>query len=85
MKNRILISECNDIKFLRDAVISLCQIIDDIDTCGDMAKHNDRFFRNLVEAKQAERWNLGITSDGYNLYIPNDSENIEDAISGQEG
>ena len=36
----------------------LWQIVDDIDTYGDMAKSDDAMFRSLVENKQKERWEL---------------------------
>jgi hypothetical protein len=49
----------------------LWQIIDDIDTAGDMAKGNDKAFRNMVEKLQAKRWLTGITSDGYTLDFKN--------------
>ena len=63
------ISECNDIKFLRDAVIKLWAIIDDIDTYGDMAKSDNELYRALVEKRQKERWDeVDIVSDGYDLY-----------------
>ena len=45
----------------------LWNIIDDIDTYGDVAKSNDRLFRKLVERRQSDRWKTGITTDGYTL------------------
>ena len=45
----------------------LWQIIDDIDTAGDIAKSNDVSYRNMVEKLQKKRWNTGITTDGYTL------------------
>ena len=49
----------------------LWNIIDDIDTYGDMAKADDKLFRELVERRQKDRWKTGITTDGYTLTIPN--------------
>ena len=48
----------------------LWQIIDDIDTASDMAKGNDKWYRERVEALQKLRWDTGITTDGYELTIP---------------
>ena len=54
-----------------DAIIeSLWSIIDDIDSYGDVAKSNDKLYRELVEQRQKDRWNTGITTDGYTLNIP---------------
>ena len=52
-------------------VTALWGIIDDIDSYGDMAKSNDSVFRKLTEKRQKDRWNTGITCDGYTLAIPN--------------
>ena len=63
------ISECDDVEFLRDAVKKLWAIVDDIDTYSDMAKSDDKFYRNRVERRQKQRWTeLGITSDGYDIF-----------------
>ncbi len=35
-------------------------IIDDIGTYGDMAKSNDKLFRELTEKRQKDRWKTGI-------------------------
>lgn len=45
----------------------LWQIIDNIDTAGDVAKSNDKAFRDIVEKQQKKRWQCGITTDGYKL------------------
>lgn len=67
-----LISECSDVGFLRDAVEKLWDIIDDIDTYSDMAKSDDKFYRNRVERRQKDRWKeTSITSDGYELFKDN--------------
>ena len=56
----------------------LWQIIDDIDTYGDMAKSDDKAFRALVERRQKDRWKTGITTDGYIL-------NLDEAIARVKG
>ena len=56
-----------EIERLKSYIEKLWQIVDDIDTYGDMAKSNDAMFRSLVENKQKERWELPITTDGYKL------------------
>ena len=58
-----------EIERLFGLITSLWQIIDDIDTYGDMAKSDDAFFRSLVEKKQKERWKLPITTDGYGIML----------------
>ena len=58
-----------EIERLSELIKSLWQIIDDIDTYGDMAKSNDALFRSLVEKKQKERWKLPITTDGYEVIL----------------
>ena len=56
-----------EIERLKSYIEKLWQIVDDIDTYGDMVKSNDAMFRSLVENKQKERWELPITTDGYKL------------------
>ena len=56
-----------EIERLKSYVDKLWQILDDIDTYGDMAKSDDGLFRSLVEKKQKKRWELPITTDGYRL------------------
>lgn len=63
------LSECNDIKLLRETVDKLWQIIDDIDTMSDIAKSDDHFYRCRVEKIQKRRWRLGISCDGYKLFF----------------
>ena len=48
----------------------LWDIIDDIDTYGDMAKADDALYRGLVDRRQKDRWKTGITTDGYTLNFP---------------
>lgn len=52
-----------------DLIKSLWEIVDDIDTYGDIAKSDDVLFRSLVEKKQKERWKLPIITDGYSIYL----------------
>lgn len=58
-----------EIERLFGLIKSLWQIIDDIDTYGDMAKSDDALFRSFVEKKQKERWKLPITTDGYEIIL----------------
>jgi hypothetical protein len=48
----------------------LWQIIDDIDTAGDMAKDDNSYYRKLVEQIQKKRWDTDIKSDGYTITMP---------------
>ena len=50
-----------------DALETLWDILDDIDTASDMAKENDAWYRKRVEALQKKRWDTMITTDGYKL------------------
>ena len=62
-----------EIERLKSYIEKLWQIVDDIDTYGDMAKSNNAMFRSLVENKQKERWELPITTDGYKLIYKDNS------------
>ena len=55
------------IRMEKEIIEYLWQIIDDIDTASDIAKSNDVAYRNMVEKLQKKRWNIGITTDGYEL------------------
>ena len=48
----------------------LFQLLDDIDTLGDIAKSDDAGYRAAVERIQKRRWESGIRTDGYELYFP---------------
>ena len=51
-----------------EALEKLWDIIDDIDTYGDMAKADDKLYRSLVERRQRQRFEeTGISTDGYEL------------------
>ena len=51
-----------------EALEKLWNIIDDIDTYGDMAKADEKLYRALVERRQRTRFEeTGISTDGYEL------------------
>ena len=50
-----------------EALETLWDILDDIDTASDMAKENDAWYRKRVEVLQKKRWDTTITTDGYKL------------------
>jgi len=56
----------------------LWQMLDDIETYGEIAKSDDRLYRNLVERKHQERYTV-LASDGYRLYVPGEEpQRIDD-------
>ena len=61
------IQEALDLLNSKCIIKYLWKIIDDIDTTGDIAKFDDKFYRKRVEKLQKKRWNTDITSDGYTL------------------
>ena len=65
-----MISERNRVLFLISIIENLWGVIDDIDSYSDMAKADDKLYRHLVERRQKDRWQTGITTDGYSLNIP---------------
>lgn len=54
----------------REAAIFLFGLLDDIDTVSDIAKSNDKAYRRMVEKIQNRRWECGMTTDGYKVYMP---------------
>lgn len=48
---------------------ALWDILDSIDSTGDLVKSDDAAYRARVERLQAKRWELGITTNGYTLDI----------------
>jgi len=68
------LDDCSDVERLRETVKHLYDLLDDIDTAGDMAKSNDAGYRKLVEQIQRRKndnvgqWG-GVSSDGYTLFI----------------
>lgn len=65
-----------------EAINSLWNIIDDIDTASDIAKFDDRLYRNQVESLQARRWRLDISTDGQ-LLIGKVINKIREAMAEQ--
>jgi TRAP-type uncharacterized transport system substrate-binding protein len=74
-ENIILLKNCTDTQLLIEIVKTLWNIIDEIDTYSDLAKDNDKLYRNLVEAEQNKRWETKIETDGYDLFIKEDNNN----------
>ena len=65
------LDEVKDIDQLRATVEFLWDLLDNIDTASDMAKGNDKAYREYVENQQSRR-HQRVTSDGYNLFmVPN--------------
>ena len=60
-----------EIERLTNLIENLWDIIDDIDSYGDMAKADNVLYRALCERRQKERLLTGITTDGYTLDISN--------------
>ena len=55
-------------KLALEALEKLWNIIDDIDTYGDMAKGDEKLYRALVERRQRTRFEeTSISTDGYEL------------------
>lgn len=70
------LSECEDVKFLREQVKHLYQVLDDIDTASDMFKPCDAnkgsfeaFYKYAM--RQQARKNDKLESDGYDLHLSN--------------
>lgn len=59
----------------------LFDLLDDIDTAGDIAKDDDKFHRSIVNRIHKKRFNVGVT-DGYNLEI--NSKKIKEMICKKE-
>ena len=56
------------LKLALEAIEKLWNIVDDIDTYGDMAKADEKLYRSLVERRQRTRFEeTGISTDGYTL------------------
>lgn len=47
----------------------LYQLLDDIDTAGDMAKSDDVLYRRLVECQQAKKGKVVADCDGYTVTL----------------
>ena len=68
----VKLSECEDVEFLRKAVAFLWGVLDDIDSLNDMAKNDDKLYRQASALFQSYRWRTGIVTDGYGLYVRKD-------------
>ena len=54
---------------LQEAIVFLWEIIDDIDTYGDLAKDNEKLYRNLVEKRQRDRFSRNLHIHDDKLYM----------------
>jgi hypothetical protein len=63
------LTEVKDVTKLQSMVLDLWTLLDDIDTLDDMCKNNNEAFRKLTRDLQQKRHKV-LTSDGYNLLIP---------------
>ena len=66
--------EVADVDRLREIAAALWELLDDIDTASDMFKPSDevgyrRFYKYAM--KKSEARYEQVTSDGYDLYLPN--------------
>lgn len=53
----------------KDRAEKLWSIADDIDTMSDVAKGNDKLYRNLVHKAHVKRFEI-LESNGYDLFLP---------------
>jgi hypothetical protein len=65
---RCALADFDNVAFLRGEVERLWQLLDDIDTAGDICKDNDKAFRRMAMALADSR-SKHIVSDGYRLSI----------------
>lgn len=56
----------------KQAATFLWDLLDNIDTAGDMAKGDDKLYRAIVERHQRRRFEVGST-DGYSLELKTDA------------
>ena len=64
----VMSKQIEALKLALEALEKLWNIIDDIDTYGDMAKGDKKLYRALVERRQRTRFEeTGISTDGYEL------------------
>lgn len=54
---------------MKGLVGALWQLLDDIDTATDMVKYDDKAYRARVERIQKKRWDTGVVTDGYGIYV----------------
>ena len=68
------LAEVEDVERLREIAAALWDLLDDIDTASDMLKPSDetryrQFYKYAM--KKSEARHAQVTSDGYDLYLPN--------------
>ena len=67
-RDMIKIKESDDVRYLRETVLNLWKIIDNIDTFSDMAKDDNEAYRKLVTREQSKRWDFAtVDSNGDNV------------------
>ncbi len=64
----IPLSKCTDLKKLRMIVEHLYMLLDNVDTADDLAKDNDKMYRNLAFRAQKKK-NEYIITDGYGIFV----------------
>ena len=76
-----LLSECQDIDFLRSAAEKLWSLLDDIDTAGDMFKPHDmasyKSYDQFISKCHGKRFRI-LESDGYDLFLPIEATDLDD-------
>ena len=67
---------CKDeqIEFYKNIATKLYDLLDDIDSAGDMAKSNDKAYRNIVEGIQKKKNIYAYSEDGYGLTFRSQEE-----------
>ena len=55
----------------RQMLAFLWGLLDDIDTLDDACKENDKAFRDATRKRQRRRFETGINTDGYLVFLPN--------------
>ena len=55
----------------RDEALFLFGLLDDIDTASDIAKENDKTYREIVERLHRRRFEVAST-DGYSVFLNSD-------------
>ena len=77
-KKCLEIHKCDDVNTLRNIAITLWDLLDDVDTAGDIFKPNNpktyRAYFNHVCNKTDKRY-LSMVTDGYELFLPYESKN----------
>lgn len=68
------LAKVDDMERLREIAATLWELLDDIDTASDIFKPSDETgYRHFYEyaMKKSEARHATVTSDGYDLYLPN--------------